>query len=388
MKPLFFSFITISFFIGCSENEPAENLDAEIVKLELMQIPEVVHPANNPTSNEKVELGKLLFWDPIISGEKDIACVSCHHPNFAYGDGLDLPIGVRGVGLGPDRIEGTGIIRVPRNSPSIINSAYNGITKDSQNYNADSSIMFWDGREKSLEEQSKKPPTARHEMLGDFGGGPYALEYILPRLKEYPEYVKLFSQAFPEDANPINISNYGKAVAAFERTIIAVNSPYDQYLEGDLGALTTNQKKGLLLFYGKAKCSECHSGPMLSDWSLHALGTKEHPVKESQGGPDKGHDRYYDFKFRTPTLRNVTITGPYNHNGMYESLEDIMDFYITAESENDYVAEVSTLFVPLDITKEESVFIIDFMRSLEDNDFDKAIPKAVPSGLNPGGNIN
>ncbi len=380
--------VSVLLVIGCTPDESLQNLDADIAKLELKQLPEVVHPANNPTSTEKIALGKALFWDPIIAGEKDIACATCHHPEFAYGDGLDLPIGVRGTGLGPDRVEGTGIIRVPRNSQTVINTAFNGITKESQSYNADSSIMFWDGREQSLEEQSRKPPTARHEMLGDFGGGPYALEYILPRLAEYPEYVDLFAKAFPDDANPINIANYGKAIGAFERTIIAKNSAYDKYLGGDMDALTTSQKKGLLLFYGNAKCSECHSGPMLSDWSLHALGGKEHPVKEAQGGPDKGDERYYDYKFRTPTLRNITLTGPYNHNGMYETLEDIMDFYIAGKSENSYVTEVSELFVPIAISKEESRFIIDFMRALEDNDFDKSIPETVPSGLNPGGNID
>ncbi len=387
MKPLYF-YSLIFLIIGCNSEQQIQNQDADIAKLGLQSVPQVAHPANNPTSTEKVELGKLLFWDPIISGEKDIACVSCHHPNFAYGDGLDLPIGVRGTGLGPDRVEGTGIIRVPRNSQTIINSAYIGLTNQSQTYNADSAIMFWDGREQSLEEQAKKPPTSRHEMLGDFGGGPYALEYILPRLKEFPEYITLFSNAFPEEENPINITNFGKAVATYERTVIAINSPYDQYLNGNLNALSSNQKKGLLLFYGKAKCSECHSGPMLSDWSMHALGGQENPVKEAQGGPDKGDERYYDYKFRTPTLRNITITGPYNHNGMYETLEDIMDFYIAGKSENTYVTEVSELFVPLSLSKEESDFIIDFMRSLEDTNFDKTIPATVPSGLNPGGNID
>lgn len=387
MKHIFLLSIVV-LFISCSDDDSNNNLDADIAQLNLETIPSVVHPSNNPSSTEKIELGRLLFWDPIIGGEKDMACVTCHHPDFAYGDGIDLPIGVRGVGLGPLREEGVGIDRVPRNSPSVLNTAYNGLVNGHQNYIADSAIMFWDGREQSLEEQCKKPPTSRSEMLGDFGGGPYALEYIIPRLKDYPDYATLFSSAFPDETNPINIKNYGKAIAAFERTLVTVNSPYDQYLAGNLNALTTNQKNGLLLFYGKAKCSECHSGPMLSDWTFHALGSKENPIKVAQGGPDKGHDQRDDFKFRTPTLRNVTLTAPYNHNGMYETLEEIMEFYIAGSSDNPHVTEVSELFVPINLTKEESDYVIDFMRSLEDNEFDKTIPESVPSGLNPGGNIN
>ena len=384
----FFLFTTVFFLLDCSNIDVANNIDADIAKLNLESIPSVVHPPNNASTTEKIDLGRLLFWDPIISGEKDVACATCHHPDFAYGDGLDLPIGVRGIGLGPFRVEGVGIDRVPRNSPSILNTAYNGLKSRQQYFLADSALMFWDGREQSLEEQCKKPPTSRSEMLGDFGGGPFALEYILPRLKEISAYEGLFAEAFPGDLNPINIKNYGKAIAAFERSLIAINSPYDQYLGGNLNAMTLNQKKGMLLFYGKAKCSECHSGPMLSDWSFHALGSKEHPIKEALGGPDKGHEQLDDFKFRTPTLRNVTLTAPYNHNGMYETLEQIMDFYIKGQSDNPNVMEVSELFVPLELSKEESRFILDFMNALEDPYFDKSIPLSVPSGLNPGGNID
>lgn len=361
--------------------------DAEIAKLALSPLPQVVNPMNNTSTPEKVELGRLLFWDPIIGGEKDVACATCHHPDFAYTDGLSLSIGVRGVGLGPNRVKGEGIDRVPRNSPSILNTAFNGITEKITDYNPDSAIMFWDGRAHSLEEQCKKPPTSRSEMLGDFIGGQYALEYILPRLVEIPEYVTLFGKAFPREENPVNIKNYGKAIAAFERSLVTKHSPFDQYLAGDLTALTKSQKQGLLLFFGKAKCAVCHSGPMLSDYSFHALGVKENPLREELGGPDKGNQRYDDFKFRTPTLRNVSLTPPYMHNGMYETLEDVMNFYVSGKSENPYVIETSEQFESLDLSDDEISFIIDFMISLEDNDFDKRIPESVPSGLNPGGNI-
>ncbi|MCF6352623.1 MAG: cytochrome-c peroxidase [Cyclobacteriaceae bacterium] len=383
------NFILISFFlIGCADSDTTFHLDEKISKLELESLPSVTFPLNNISSADKVELGRMLFWDPILGGEFDVACATCHHPNFAYGDGIDLPIGVRGLGLGIHRVEGEGIDRVPRNSPTILNTAYNGLTKNHINYNPDSAVMFWDSREQSLEEQSKKPPTSRSEMLGDFIGGQYALEYILPRLKEIEAYVKLFSLAFPEDDNPINITNYSKAMATFERTLIASNSPYDQYIDGNLSALSETQKRGLLLFNGKAKCSVCHSGPMLSDWSLHALGTKEHPIKELQGGPDKGDQRFDDFKFRTPSLRNISLTAPYMHNGMYATLEEVIEFQIKGSSENLYVEKVSDLFEPVSLTKEEINELIEFMRALEDNNFDKTIPLTVPSGLNPGGNID
>ena len=167
----------IVFSTSCKKDEcedpPAQPnaLDEMISLLDLQTLPEVSFPANNQHTTEKSELGRLLFWDPIVGGQKDVACVTCHHPGLGYGDGIDLAIGVNGSGLGPDRTENTGglpldIERVPRNAPTIINSAYNGLTS-SNGYDPLESPMFWDSRFNSLETQCQKPPTSRSEMRGD-----------------------------------------------------------------------------------------------------------------------------------------------------------------------------------------------------------------------------
>jgi cytochrome c peroxidase len=369
--------------------DPELELDQSIAALNLEKVPEIVHPADNPYSEKKEDLGQILFWDPIIGGEFDVACVTCHHPDLAYADALDLPIGVRGHGLGPDRVEGEGIDRVPRNSPTILNSAYIGLVSSSQQYDPAAAVMFWDGREEGLEEQAKLPPSSRSEMRGDFKGGAFAIEYIIPRLAEIPEYVSLFQEAFPEDPDPVNVANYARAVSVFQRISVAVSSPYDAYLDGDKTALTKEQKEGLLLFFGKAGCANCHYGPMLSDWEFYALGVPEHPLRlEQKGGPDVGNTDFKDFKFRTPSLRNVALTAPYMHNGMIATLEEVVEFMDHGIAQNQWVQETAENFKPLSLTADEKSKIVAFMHALTDDSFSKEILTEVPSGLNPGGNID
>ena len=389
-------FATLIIATSCQKDEcepvPMENnLDEMISALDLQSLPSISTPADNPQSLEKVELGRLLFWDPIVGGHKDMACVTCHHPGLGYGDGLDLPIGVNGSGLGLDRTENTGglvldnpIERVPRNAPTIINAAYNGLTSSNSGYDPSDSPMFWDGRLHALEGQCQGPPASRSEMRGDAYSEDDALDSIASRISAIPEYQSLFQQAFgPEGVTLVNIT---KAFAAFERAIVAVNSPYDQYLAGDLNALTDDQKEGLLLFNGKARCSNCHFGPMLSDYDFHTMGIPENPL--SPNNPDMGKDD--EYKFRTPTLRNVSITGPYMHNGMMSSLKDVVEFLNNGVSANENISNdmLANSMAPLNLTEKEIDQIVAFLESLTDTDFDKGVPTAVPSGLEVGGNIN
>jgi cytochrome c peroxidase len=388
--------IAIVFSTSCKKDEcedpPAQpnTLDEMISLLDLQTLPEVSFPANNQHTTEKSELGRLLFWDPIVGGQKDVACVTCHHPGLGYGDGIDLAIGVNGSGLGPDRTENTGglpldIERVPRNAPTIINSAYNGLTS-SNGYDPLESPMFWDSRFNSLETQCQKPPTSRSEMRGDAYSDVDAMDSIVLRLAAIPEYVQLFTEVFGTN-NPMTVENYAKAVADFERTIVSTNSPYDRYLKGDLSALTDDQKNGLILFNGKARCSNCHFGPMLSDYDVHALGIPENP-NSPLFPADSG--KFHEFKFRTPTLRNATLTGPYMHNGMMESIKDVVEYMNEGVSGNDNVTAdmLATDMAPLGLTEKEIDQIVAFIESLTDENFDQVVPESVPSGLEVGGNIN
>lgn len=369
------------------------NYDVAIDLMGLTTLPEAIDPVDNATSAEKVALGKLLFWDPIIGGEKDMACAGCHHPDFGYSDGRALPIGVNGTGLGPDRIANNGgldlangpIELVPRNAPTVINAAYNGFV-NAATFDASNSPHFWDGRSNSFEEQSSGPPGSRSEMRGDAYSNEATFDSIVARLKAIPEYVTLFDDVFGGGIDAVTETNFNKAVSAFERSIIAINSPYDKYLAGDRSAMTEQEKHGLILFHNQGNCAECHKGPAFNDGDFHALGAKLNPESPNSmnGNVDMGKDD--EFKFKTPTLRNIELTGPYTHAGMYSTLEEIVEFMSGGVSEDPNVL-VSEL-TPTNLSAQDKADIVAFLKALTDNDFDKTIPESVPSGLPVGGSIN
>ena len=369
------------FFGSCLQHE--ETSDARIKLMKPETLPEVSDPIDNPSSSSKIKLGKLLFFDPIMSGERDVACATCHHPNHGYTDGLDLSIGVGGKGLSTGRSEGAAgrIPIVGRNAPTVINAAYNGLLNYHQSYNPLQAPMFWDGRRKSLESQSLGPPTSFNEMRGDAYAEELTYDSIIARLKNIPEYVALFNEAFGGGTNSITKENLAKAIASFERTIVSKNSPYDQYVRGNTSALDAQQKAGLMLFFGKANCVTCHSGPMFSDYNYYNLGIKNNDKRDS---PDDGLNHTYNF--RTPTLRNITLTAPYMHNGMHQTLEDVMEYYDKGITENPEGGHIDAKIKSLHLSQDEITSIIAFMTSLTDESFDKEIPSQVPSGLKPGGN--
>ena len=365
------------------------------------------------------ELGRLLFWDPVLSGPMDVSCATCHHPDFAYADGRALSLGPGAVGLGPDRIDtADGAIPVAqRNSPTLLNVAYNGLDRqrrrrrggprftplpaDFESVNAERAPMFWDRRARSLETQALLPLTIREEMRGDAYPEEAAVDSVVARLRAIPEYVSLFRDVYGEETT-IEATQIARAIAAFERTLVAGDSPFDRFLAGDEDALTTQQRRGLDEF-NEADCSDCHRGPMLSDFNMHAEGVAENPLLAE---PDAGDGR---FRFRTPTLRNVAVTAPYMHNGMLGTLEEVLAFYDRGRSENPSVSNrrrrrgdndrrdetpatpgrLSGRFRGVDdMTVQQQEDIIAFLEALTDPDFDRTIPARVPSGLPPGGNIS
>ncbi len=307
----------------------------------------------------KVALGRALFFDPELSGNRDVACATCHLPAYGTSDGLALPIGVGGTGLGPMRQSDPSRARIPRNAPDVLNRGASGwIT------------MFWDGRvwgaaqpgyespagsylpiglDNLLAAQALFPVTSRDEMRGasgdrDVHGNPNEIavvpdddfdaiwEAVVARLRRIPAYDPLFAEAYPEIApDARGIVQVANALAAFEiASGNTPNSPWDRYLAGDNTALAADARRGALLFYGKAGCSSCHAGSLLSDQRYHNLGVP-------QIGPGKGALQPLDlgralvsgaaedmFAFRTPPLRNVALTGPWMHNGAYASLAGVI----------------------------------------------------------------
>ena len=365
-----------------------------------------------------VELGRLLFWDPVLSGEMDVACATCHHPDFAYADGWALALGTRSVGLGPDRVDLSGgeIPVLERNTPTVLNVAFSGVERRRGDRRDDEfaplpacvddelaarAPMFWDRRVRGLEAQALVPLTIREEMRGDAYPEKLAVDSVMARLRAIPAYVTLFHEVFGADTR-IVAEQIAAAIAAFERSLVTRDSPYDRFLAGDEDALTSQQRRGLEAF-DDADCTNCHDGPMLSDFDLVAEGVEENPLLSE---PDVGDGR---FRFRTPTLRNVALTAPYMHNGILETLEEVLEFYNRGRSENPNVANrrqrrrgddddvagspivrgtLSGQFRGVDnMSEREMDDIVAFLEALTDPDFDRTVPEAVPSGLPPGGRL-
>ncbi|MCF0073035.1 cytochrome-c peroxidase [Dyadobacter sp. CY261] len=338
-------------------------------------------PADNPSTPEKVALGRLLFFDPVLSGNKDIACATCHQPEFNYAEFLETSIGVNGVGRGQNRrfSDPNDIPFVKRNSQSVLNTAFNGLLKNAE-YDPASAPMFWDMRARGLEQQALEPIKTLEEMRGSAFHESNVLDEVVSRLVKIPAYRELFSRAFPSEASSISQLNLSRAIAAYERTLIATNTRFDQYMRGDSNALSTGEKEGLNAFLVTG-CAKCHSGPMFSDFKLHTLGVPDTGNrKESDFGANK------NYAFRTPSLRNLRYTAPYMHSGKFTTLDQVLMFYediAGGKLPNPLVQakQMDPLATHLDVNFKDISRIVEFLNTLNDDSFDKIIPESVPSGL-------
>ncbi|MDO7885639.1 cytochrome-c peroxidase [Hymenobacter cheonanensis] len=342
-------------------------------------------PADNPSSPAKVELGRALFWDPILSGGKDVSCASCHHPATGYADALDLAIGENGRGLGTARhFQAPNTIPFgQRNTQTVLNTAYNGLTT---NGSVDPALasMFWDSRAQSLETQALRPLSTLEEMRGHAYAEGLALDSAVARLRRVPAYTTLFQAAFG-GTQPITATTLSQALACFERSLVATDSPFDQYMRGTTSALSAEQVQGMQAFV-QSGCANCHSGPMLSDYQLHVMGVADNPKNAAS---DTGANGTYAF--RTPSLRNVALTAPYMHSGTVPNLAGVLDFYDPgpggSRSANPHVAtNQRDAQFPTRVTNKQA--IIAFLNSLTASSYDRTVPAKVPSGLPVGGNIN
>jgi cytochrome c peroxidase len=308
----------------------------------------------------QARIGQLLFYDKILSGNRNISCGTCHHHDQAGGDGLSLGIGEGGIGVGPDRTAEDIRKRIPRNAPSLWNIGHNSID-----------LLFWDGRlevsdqfdngfDSPAEEwlpagldnivaaQSLFPLTAQFEMAGnpgenDIAGATHdridaAWPIIEARIRAEPEYVRLFIQDFDNvtETSDITIVEIGNAMGAFITTEWrSFDSPYDAWLTGT--ALPDSAERGRDLFFGTAGCASCHSGPLFSDQDFHALGlpafgpgrTRSFDKMPRDVGRMGETDLLSDaYRFRTPSLRNVALAAPYGHNGAYPNLGDMIRHHL------------------------------------------------------------
>lgn len=365
----------VAALVHCSKNTDAT---ADFKALPLT----VPAPTDNPQTPQKIALGKALFWDPVLSGGKDVACATCHHPSLGYADGLDLSIGVNGQGLGTARhfLLPNNIPFAKRNSFSIINTAFNGMTADGA-CDAATSAMFFDNRVRSLEAQSVEPMKSLEEMRGTALSSPAILDSVVQRLQRIPQYVQLFNEAFGTAS--VSAQNIGKAIASFERTIIANHSPYDEYIRGNASAMTATQVQGMKAFAASG-CNKCHSGPMFSDYQLHVLSVPDNSKLPTDAGAAG------TYAFRTPSLRNLSLTAPYMHSGVFTNLDAVLAFYEQVgdhHSQNSHVSSGQLDGNLQRIGRDDKAAINQFLAALNDSNFDKSIPASVPSGLHPGGSV-
>lgn len=288
-------------------------------------------PADNPTTPAKVKLGKILFLDPRLSSTGTVSCNSCHNVMAGGEDNRPVAAGVHGKTGG-------------RSAPTVWNSAFN-------------SVQFWDGRAKSLEDQARGPVTNPIEM------GMKSWDDVVARLKQIPEYPQLFKAAFGNDAE-ITEDNAVKAIAAYERTLITPNSPYDKYVKGNKTALNDQQVKGMKTF-AEVGCINCHSGPAFNGPELPEgqgffmkFPTFDNPYFEGKYKFKDDMGRYEVTKkeedkhmFKVPTLRNVALTAPYFHNGAVKTLDEA-------------VKVMAKLQLNKDLSKQQIDDIVAFLNAL------------------------
>lgn len=318
---------------------PAPQIDAGVDWRDLGPLPVVDHPADNPFSAEKAALGRVLFHDPRLSRGGTLACVSCHEPNLAWADG-------RAVAEPPGN-------KPRRNTPAILNAVFEP-------------RLFWDGRAASLEAQAEEALTNPSEMAAS----PERVERLLSASADYR---RLFAAAFPDDA--ITFARAVAAVACFQRTIVGGQSRFDDFLGGKTAALTDDEILGLDIFRREGRCLNCHQGPTFSDGRFHDLGLSFY----GRGHEDLGrhtitHAPTDVGKFRTPSLRNVTRTAPYMHNGMFD-LEGVLRMYnagmATArryphQRDDPLFPQKSPLLKPLGLNRQDLDDLAAFLATLEE----------------------
>ena len=407
-------------------------------------------PAQNPAL---VSLGRSLFFDKVLSGNRDVSCGTCHDVTaLSAMDGLSLSVGTGGSGVANQRTLGTGRSFVPRNAPSLMNTGlgffytlWDGRVNEgfgfgpgqTGTFQAPPGVVFPAGLTNIVAAQAMLPVLNRVEMRGTAGdrdvfgnlnelaqlgdSPPEIWRGVMNRVLAIQEYASKFAAAYPGlPAGALGFQHAANAIAAFQlATFTKHDSPFDRYLAHDNRALTEEQKRGGILFFGKARCASCHSGALLGGQQFANVGIPQIGPGVGSGAPldlgrgeilpkNQGGD-FYQFAFRVPALRNVELTAPYGHDGAYRTLENVVRHYTNPDSayraydvsqldpelrgsfhgDNATIAAVmknldARVRQGIRMTPEEQRQIVAFLKSLTDDsarNLASAIPTSVPSGL-------
>ncbi|MEA2009404.1 MAG: cytochrome c peroxidase [Actinomycetota bacterium] len=389
-----------------------------------------------------VALGDALFWDPILSGNKNMACSTCHHTRFASGDGLSISIGQGGTGIGTERTMVDAML-IPRNATEVFNRGASEWT-----------VQFWDGRVEGTPEtgwsssageqlpegldnvlavQAMFPVASAGEMrgnpedeeifgvhneIGELGDDDYTGIWaaLTARLVEIPEYVEMFAAAYPAvSVDDLGFEHAANALAAYQATVFDLtDSPWNRYLAGDTAALSDDAVRGAAHFYGDATCATCHSGPLMSDQGFHSLAVPQIGPGKDEDAPEdfgRGRETQVDadmYAFRTPSLHNVALSGPWTHDGAFSSLEAVIRHHMDPETSlasydvaqavgpslqfvnrdrylDPLLASVDPLLEAIpNLTDEQITDLVAFLNALTDPaamNLDHLVPESVPSGL-------
>ena len=431
----------ISFYCSNSTSDLDTELKTLLTKYNVSSI-----EIPNPENPALVSLGESLFFDKILSGNRNIACSTCHHPSAFSGDALSLSIGEGGTGQADIRIKSNGL-NIPRNAPGLFNLGLPAVKK-----------LFWDNRIQQNENNNFKTPedglngptplltnivqqldsplaaqalfpvTSHAEMRGQAGSNELAdatdnitvWKRIMDRLNLITEYRNKFNTVYnlgtdlSSTSNIYNIGHVAKAIAAYEKqNFTALSSNFDLYLNGNKTKLNDFAKRGAILFFGEAQCWKCHNGPLLSNFQPHSLATPQiGPGKTA--GDDRGlalqtNSSDDNYKFRTPPLRNVELTGPWTHSGAFTTLENVVKHHLdpaksiksydasqlrndlrtlvdkNLDREKSRISSVSSILIHPYIFQEYEVDqIVAFLKSLTDENSRNnppEVPNSVPSSL-------
>jgi len=292
----------------------------------------IKEPLLNKSNRYRIKLGKALFFDPRLSGSNWISCATCHNPTLGWSDGLPTAIG-------------HGQNKLKRATPTIINTAYGF-------------LQMWDGRFDSLEHQAMGPIESSSEMH-------QALKEVVHELSNINGYREMFKDAYP--GRGINRETISAALAAFQRSIITTDAPFDRWIKGDETAINDAAKRGFELFEGKGHCSTCHAGYNFTDDGFHNIGLDDDDI-----------GRYAVVKipvlkgaFKTPTLRNIALTAPYMHNGAYKTLEQVIQHYVRGGVRKD---NLSPNFKKANLNKYQVADLVEFLKTLTSDPIDISYP--------------
>lgn len=320
------------------EDTLPEELDLELEPVGYDRRP--VPPEDNPITKEKAALGRKLFFDPILSINKTVACASCHRPKHGFASPEAMAIGIDG-GQGK------------RNAPSILNAAY-------------AKSLTWDGRDATLEQQVIGPLTNKLELGDD-------IDAIIDRLKKDEAYAAEFATVFkvaPEKA--VTIDHVAKAIATFERALVSGDNGVDKFRRREYKALSKSARTGMWIFESRGGCWKCHSGDGMTDDDFHNTGVSFGTEDRDVGRMGVTNDKAHQFQFRTQSLRNIELTAPYMHDGSLKTLREVVEFYNRGGAPGD--SQLDKEIKPLGLTDEEVGYLVDFLKALTSDSLKKESP--------------